>query len=98
MKGRHLPHLNQADAPSVYPIAFFNKLQIFSREKGFGEYQKNDRWNAKKVGKYTGKARSTAKILPMLALAPRHPFLNSSYPRRLLPRTEGGSTKSQRNR
>jgi hypothetical protein len=50
MKGRHLPHLNQADAPSVYPIAFFNKLQIFSREKGFGEYQKNDRWNAKKVG------------------------------------------------
>jgi hypothetical protein len=48
MKGRHLPHLNQADAPSVYPIAFFNELQIFSREKGFGEYQKNDRWNAKK--------------------------------------------------
>ena len=44
----------------------------------------------KKYGKYTGKARSTAKILPIPhpMVAPNIRCLNSSCPRRLLPRTE----------
>jgi hypothetical protein len=35
MKGRRLPRSDQAGAPIVDPIAFFNALQIISREKGF---------------------------------------------------------------
>jgi hypothetical protein len=35
MKGRRLPRSDQAGAPTVDPIAFFNALQIISREKGF---------------------------------------------------------------
>jgi hypothetical protein len=61
-----------------------------------GNIRKNDRWQ--------GMPDQQPKYCQsLIRCSHRHWLpdircLNSSYPRRLLPRTEGGSTKSQRNR